>query len=231
MGTTIVYDDIAARIDAAKVEAGALLIPVADVRRATRFEVKTVGACRDALDDERHATWYFGFRSDQRSGFASLQAPDFSLPDIHGHSHSLLECAARKSSSSHGRHGEVAALTCRSGKFCTRNSKQRISRSSRSRKTHAGWPMPVPGLPPLRRRTRRLLTSDISSRSSFRDFGGRDPSSPVIDLSLGILFGSLGQKVGLAPDDHKKTQCLTSDNVQASDRGVTKTFPYIGPAI
>ena len=64
-----------------------------------------------------------------------------------------------------------------------------------------------------------------------REFGGRDPSSPVIDLSLGVIFGSLGNKVGLAPDDHKETPCLTSDNVQPSDRGVTKTFPYVGNPI
>jgi hypothetical protein len=65
----------------------------------------------------------------------------------------------------------------------------------------------------------------------YRHFGGRDPSSPVIDLSLGVIFGTLGQKVGLAPDDHKDTACLTSDNVTAGDRGTTDTFPYIGKPI
>jgi hypothetical protein len=65
----------------------------------------------------------------------------------------------------------------------------------------------------------------------LRQFGGRDPSSPVIDLSLGAIFGSLPSKLGLAPDDNKETACLTSDNVKAPDRGVTKTFPYLGPAI
>lgn len=65
----------------------------------------------------------------------------------------------------------------------------------------------------------------------YRHFGGRDLSSPVIDLSLGIIFGTLGQKVGLAKDDEKATACLTSDNVQPSSRGVTDTFPYFGNPI
>ena len=65
----------------------------------------------------------------------------------------------------------------------------------------------------------------------LRQFGGRDPSSPVIDLSLGAIFGSLPSKLGLAPDDHKETACLTSDNVAPPARGVTKTFPYIGRPI
>ena len=65
----------------------------------------------------------------------------------------------------------------------------------------------------------------------YREFGGRDPSSPVIDLSLGVIFGTLGQKVGLAPNDGKGTPCLTSDNVHAGSRGVTKSFPYIGQPI
>ncbi len=62
----------------------------------------------------------------------------------------------------------------------------------------------------------------------YRQFGGRDPSSPVIDLSLGVIFGTLGEKVGLAPPDGRATPCLTSDNVQPPDRGVSKTFPYLG---
>jgi hypothetical protein len=65
----------------------------------------------------------------------------------------------------------------------------------------------------------------------LRQFGGRDPSSPVIDLSLGAIFGSLPSKLGLAPDDHRETDCLTSDNVQPPSRGVMKTFPYLGRAM
>lgn len=126
MGTTvcasIIYDDVATRVDAAKIEAQELFIPVADVQRATGFEVKPQGACRDALCfplpegdaqwfnltafaravdqpvayDERHATWYFGLRSDQRHGLASLQAPDFTLPDIHGKPHALSDLRGKK---------------------------------------------------------------------------------------------------------------------------------------
>lgn len=65
----------------------------------------------------------------------------------------------------------------------------------------------------------------------YRQFGGRDASSPVIDLSLGVIFGTLGQKVGLAADNGSETDCLTSDNVDAGSRGVTNTFPYLGNPI
>ena len=70
-----------------------------------------------------------------------------------------------------------------------------------------------------------------SLANKTRDFGGRDASSPVIDTSLGVVFGTLGQKVGLAQDDDKETPCLTSDNVEAGDRGVTNVFPYLGAPI
>ncbi len=76
-----------------------------------------------------------------------------------------------------------------------------------------------------------LLGLKKSLDDPLRQFGGRDPSSPVIDLSLGAIFGTLPSKLGLAPDDHRETACLTSDNVQPPSRGVTKTFPYFGPAI
>jgi hypothetical protein len=65
----------------------------------------------------------------------------------------------------------------------------------------------------------------------LRQFGGRDLSSPVMDLSLGAIFGSLPGKLGLAADDHKETPCLTSDNVQPPSRGIMTGFPYYGPAI
>lgn len=64
----------------------------------------------------------------------------------------------------------------------------------------------------------------------YRHFGGRDPDSPVIDLSLGAVFGSIIPKVGLAPDDHRESNCLTSDHVHPDNHN-TKTFPYIGPPV
>src|SRR5947209_170485 len=47
--TTIVYDDIATDIAAAREDAGQLWITTADLKRATRFEVKPQGVCRDEL--------------------------------------------------------------------------------------------------------------------------------------------------------------------------------------
>jgi hypothetical protein len=46
---TIVYDDVATDIAAARVDAGQLWITTADLKRATRFEVKPQGVCRDEL--------------------------------------------------------------------------------------------------------------------------------------------------------------------------------------
>jgi hypothetical protein len=42
------------------------------------------------------ATWYFGTRSDQRRGLASLRAPNFTLPDIDGKMHSLSDFRGKK---------------------------------------------------------------------------------------------------------------------------------------
>ena len=46
--------------------------------------------------DEALATWYFGLRSDQRQGLASLEAPDFTLPDMYGKIHSLSDFRGKK---------------------------------------------------------------------------------------------------------------------------------------
>ncbi len=61
-----------------------------------------------------------------------------------------------------------------------------------------------------------------------RRFGGRDPRSPVIDLSLGALFGSLIPKLGFAPDDYRETPCLESDHVTPAAKHYLPGFPYIG---
>jgi len=65
----------------------------------------------------------------------------------------------------------------------------------------------------------------------YRHFGGRDLRSPVIDLSLGSLFGSLLPKLGLAPEDGKETACLTSDNVTPAAKHYQNDFPYAGGPI
>jgi Domain of unknown function (DUF4331) len=62
----------------------------------------------------------------------------------------------------------------------------------------------------------------------YRQFGGRDPKSPVIDLSLGAIYGSLIPKLGLAPDDNRETPCLTSDNTTPAAKHPLRGFPYLG---
>jgi hypothetical protein len=42
------------------------------------------------------STWYFGLRSDQQQALTSLQAPNFTLPDIDGKSHSLSDFRGKK---------------------------------------------------------------------------------------------------------------------------------------
>ena len=129
---TIVYDDRATDVASAREEAGQLWITTADLRRATRFEVKPQGVCRDELcfplpkakqqdflrkeqggawfnitgfaalvrqpvaHDAALAIWYFGLRADQRQQLSSLQAPDFTLPDINGKPHRLTDFRGKK---------------------------------------------------------------------------------------------------------------------------------------
>lgn len=129
---TIVYDDVATDIGTAHEESDHLWITTADLKRATHFEVKPQGVCRDELcfplpkakqqefvrkdagkswfnltafaqlvhqpvaHDAAVSTWYFGLRSDQRQGLNSLQAPDFTLPDIHGKPHRLSDHRGKK---------------------------------------------------------------------------------------------------------------------------------------
>jgi hypothetical protein len=129
---TIVYDDAATDVTSAREDAGQLWITTADLKRATRFEVKPQGVCRDELcfplpkakqdafihkdagqtwfnmtafaqlvhqpvaHDAALATWYFGVRADQRQQLGSLQAPDFSLPDLQGKLHRLSDFRGKK---------------------------------------------------------------------------------------------------------------------------------------
>jgi hypothetical protein len=46
--------------------------------------------------DAARSVWYFGVRSDQRQQLASLEAPDFTLPDIDGKLHSLSDFRDKK---------------------------------------------------------------------------------------------------------------------------------------
>ena len=132
MRATIVYDDTATDLTAAREDAGQLWITTADLKRATRFEVKPQGVCRDELcfplpkakhdafilkdagttwfnitafaelvhqpvaHDAALGAWYFGLRSDQRQQLSSLQAPDFTLPDLQGKQHRLSDFRGKK---------------------------------------------------------------------------------------------------------------------------------------
>jgi hypothetical protein len=46
--------------------------------------------------DATLSTWYFGLRADQRQGLSSLEAPDFTLPDMRGKTHSLSDFRGKK---------------------------------------------------------------------------------------------------------------------------------------
>jgi hypothetical protein len=130
--TTIVYDDVATEIASVGTDDGQLWITTRDLTRATRFELKPQGVCREQLcfpvpkarssefvrksstitlfnlvafaglvnqpvaRDEKMSTWYFGLRSDQRQGLASLEAPDFTLPDMAGKMHTLSDFRGKK---------------------------------------------------------------------------------------------------------------------------------------
>jgi len=129
---TIVYDDVATDISSAREDTSQLWISTVDLKRATRFELKPQGVCRDELcfplpksrqqeflhkdaaqswfnltafahlvhqpvaHDAALSTWYFGLRSDQRHVLNSLQAPDFTLPDLHGKPHRLSDFRGKK---------------------------------------------------------------------------------------------------------------------------------------
>jgi hypothetical protein len=47
--------------------------------------------------DEKNGVWYFGKRDDERGTYlASLEAPNFTLPDMSGHTHSLSDYRGKK---------------------------------------------------------------------------------------------------------------------------------------
>jgi len=48
------------------------------------------------VHDDSHAVWFFGEASAHDNAGQSLQAPDFTLPDIDGQLHSLSEYSGRK---------------------------------------------------------------------------------------------------------------------------------------
>ena len=62
-------------------------------------------------------------------------------------------------------------------------------------------------------------------------FGGRALTDDIVDTSLGIFFGNTVPALGLATDDGKEINPLTSDNVSATTapKHFSATFPYLGP--
>ena len=47
--------------------------------------------------DEKNGVWYFGARTEEQNGYlASLEAPNFTLPDLNGRAHSLADFRAKK---------------------------------------------------------------------------------------------------------------------------------------
>ena len=59
-------------------------------------------------------------------------------------------------------------------------------------------------------------------------FGGRALTDDVVDISLGVVFGTTISALGLAPADGKDIPTLTSDNVGPEGKRFTNTFPYLG---
>jgi len=50
-----------------------------------------------AARDDKNGVWYFGKREDERGAYlASLEAPNFTLPDINGQMHSLSDYRGKK---------------------------------------------------------------------------------------------------------------------------------------
>ena len=59
-------------------------------------------------------------------------------------------------------------------------------------------------------------------------FGGRALTDDVVDISLGVVFGTTISALGLAPADGNEIPTLTSDNVGPGGKHFTGTFPYLG---
>ncbi|MCI0487564.1 MAG: redoxin domain-containing protein [Blastocatellia bacterium] len=135
---TIIYDGIVTEVASAPTslrasKAADLWVNLNDLKRATGFEVKPKGVCRDELCfpiprarqrtfldkrgsvtwfnlmefarlvlqpvayDMEQAVWFFGPRADEQNGYiATLEAPDFTLPDMNGKMHSLSDFRGKK---------------------------------------------------------------------------------------------------------------------------------------
>jgi hypothetical protein len=133
---TVIYDGVTTEIGLSPVETkdpAELWVTMADLTRATRFEVKPQGVCRDELCfpipkdrkdrlvgkqgrtaifnlsefarmvhqpmafDQKNTVWYFGQRQAAQNDFIqTLEAPNFTLPDVNGKMHSLSDFRGKK---------------------------------------------------------------------------------------------------------------------------------------
>jgi len=125
---TILRDQIEAEVAPLPLGGDGLWLSAADLARATGFELKPEGLCRDAIcvpvpkgrhpfaadeaidvagfwhylghpvvHDETRTVWALGTGAGaRRQALESLEAPDFTLPDLEGHPHALSDYRGRK---------------------------------------------------------------------------------------------------------------------------------------
>ncbi len=126
METTLVIDDVATRVALAEGHDGGLWLAAEDAARVAGWEISSDGACRGTrcvplppgavagdgavdlvalarhlgqpvLHDASHGVWLIGDEPDGlRDRLSSLEAPDFTLPDLGGRPHSLSGYRGRK---------------------------------------------------------------------------------------------------------------------------------------
>ena len=75
--------------------------------------------------------------------------------------------------------------------------------------------------------TASYLGAETNGATGSR-FGGRALQDDVVDISLGIVFGTTVSALGLAPADGLEIPTLTSDNVPPSANRQA-AFPYLAP--
>lgn len=129
----IIYDGKATQVGPSPNQSPDLWITTRDLEKATRFEIKPQGVCRDDLcfpipknrkdafvrkigtatwfnmtefakllrqpvaTDDKHQVWFFGPRQSAQDSFVdTLDAPNFTLPDMNGKMHSLSDFRGKK---------------------------------------------------------------------------------------------------------------------------------------
>lgn len=126
MKATVLYDDRVTEVDAAEADGDHVWLTPDDFAAATGWKPETIGLCRgdacvrtepawlDAtgridlgafarhmgqpmVHDAAHQAWAFGESvNTRRDQLFSLEAPDFTLPDLDGRLHSLSDYRGKK---------------------------------------------------------------------------------------------------------------------------------------